>query len=66
MYKRQVAATAAGSTTTGRLTVVDGDRITLVVPATKKTPERTVELDLTALERARVEVEFTRPTPEED
>ena len=44
---RLVAATAAGSTTTGRLTVVDGDRITLVVPAMKKTPERTVELDLT-------------------
>lgn len=63
---RLVAATAAGSTTTGRLAVVDGDRITLVVPAMKKTPERTVELDLTALERARVEVEFTRPTPEED
>jgi ribosome maturation factor RimP len=45
---------------TGRLTAVGSDSLTLDVPATKKTPARQVTLDLEAVQRGIVQVEFKR------
>ena len=46
---------------TGRLTVVGTDRLTLEVPAAKKAAARTEEIDLDAVHRGTVQVEFKRP-----
>jgi ribosome maturation factor RimP len=46
---------------TGRLTEVGTDSLTLEVPATKQTPARHVTIDLDAVRRGTVQVEFTRP-----
>jgi ribosome maturation factor RimP len=45
---------------TGRLVRVRADGLTLEVPATKKAPARTIDLDLDAVERGVVQVEFKR------
>ena len=58
---RLVEVVHQGGTDTGRLTEVGSDAITLEVPATKKTPARTVTLDLDVVQRGTVQVEFTRP-----
>jgi ribosome maturation factor RimP len=44
---------------TGRLTEVGSDSLTLVVPATRKTAERHLALDLDTVQRGTVQVEFT-------
>ncbi|MEW1954241.1 ribosome maturation factor RimP [Terrabacter sp. NPDC080008] len=51
-------------TDTGRLVEVGADTLTLEVPATKKTPERTVHLAIDGVQRGTVQVEFTRPGAE--
>jgi ribosome maturation factor RimP len=55
----------AGSET-GRLTAVGSDSLTLEVPATKKTPARQVTLDLDAVQRGIVQVEFKRADSGDD
>ena len=57
---RLVEVTHADGTETGRLVEVGADSLVLEVPATKKVPARTVSLDLDAVERGTVQVEFTR------
>ncbi|GAA1970040.1 ribosome maturation factor RimP [Terrabacter lapilli] len=47
-------------THTGRLVEVGTDSLTLEVPATKKTPAHPVQLDLDAVQRGVVQVEFKR------
>ncbi|HHU09554.1 MAG TPA: ribosome maturation factor RimP [Intrasporangiaceae bacterium] len=46
---------------TGRISSAGPDSVTLTVPATKKTPERTETIPYTDIARARIEVEFSRP-----
>jgi ribosome maturation factor RimP len=57
---RLVEVHHADGAETGRLVRVGADDLTLDVPATKKTPARTVSLDLDAVERGTVQVEFKR------
>ena len=57
---RLVEVRHADGVDTGRLVRVGADGLSLEVPATKKTPARTVELDLDAVERGVVQVEFKR------
>ncbi|EWT00327.1 ribosome maturation protein RimP [Intrasporangium oryzae NRRL B-24470] len=63
-FRRQVGRLVevrhADGTETGRLVEVGADALVLEVPATKKTAARTVSLDLSAIERGIVQVEFTR------
>jgi ribosome maturation factor RimP len=49
-----------GGTDTGRVLRVGADGLTLELPATKKEPARHVSLDLDAVERGTVQVEFKR------
>lgn len=58
---RLVEVTHRDGSDTGRLAEVGTDRLVLDVPATKKTPARRVTLDLDAVQRGVVQVEFTRP-----
>jgi ribosome maturation factor RimP len=58
---RLVEVTHRDGTDTGRLVEVGTDHLVLDVPATKKTPARRVGLDLDAVQRGVVQVEFTRP-----
>jgi len=58
---RLVEVTHRDGTDTGRLVEVGTDRLVLDVPATKKTPARRVTLDLDAVQRGVVQVEFSRP-----
>ena len=57
---RLVEVTHQDGAETGRLTAVGSDSLTLDVPATKKTPARQVTLDLDAVQRGIVQVEFKR------
>lgn len=57
---RLVEVVHQDGTDTGRLTEVGTDALTLEVPATRKTPARTVTLDLDTVSRGTVQVEFTR------
>ncbi|MGO4341918.1 ribosome maturation factor RimP [Phycicoccus sp. Soil748] len=50
-----------GAPVTGRLVSADDEGVTVEVPATKKTPARTEQHPYSALSRAAVEVEFSRP-----
>ena len=50
-----------GAQVTGRLVSADDEGVTVEVPATKKTPARTEQHPYSALSRAAVEVEFSRP-----
>jgi len=63
-FRRQVGRlveVAHGTgTDTGRLTDVGADRITLAVEATRQAPAREIVLDLDAVERGTVQVEFKR------
>ena len=63
-FRRQVGRLVevrhADGTETGRLVEVGADALTLEVPATKKTAARTVSLELHAVERGTVQVEFRR------
>ncbi len=56
---RLVEVVHDGGSDTGRLTEVGSDALVLDVPATKKTPARSLTLDLDAVQRATVQVEFT-------
>jgi ribosome maturation factor RimP len=58
---RLVGVTHRDGSDIGRLVEVGTDRLVLDVPATKKTPARRVTLDLDAVQRGVVQVEFTRP-----
>ena len=58
---RLLEVTHRDGTDTGRLVEVGTDHLVLDVPATKKTPARRVTLDLDAVQRGVVQVEFTRP-----
>ena len=58
---RLVEVTHRDGSDTGRLAEVGADHLVLDVPATKKTPARRVSLDLDAVQRGVVQVEFTRP-----
>ncbi|WP_076263166.1 ribosome maturation factor RimP [Intrasporangium flavum] len=58
---RLVEVTHRDGSDTGRLVEVGTDRLVLDVPPTKKTPARRVTLDLDAVQRGVVQVEFTRP-----
>ncbi len=51
-----------GEAVTGRIVSAGPDAVTIEVPAAKKTPARTVELEYAAVSRAVVEVEFSRPS----
>jgi len=57
---RLVEVTHQAGSETGRLTAVGSDSLTLEVPATTKTPARRVTLDLDAVQRGIVQVEFKR------
>ena len=57
---RLVEVTHHEGAETGRLTAVGSDTLTLEVAATKKTAARQVTLDLDAVQRGIVQVEFTR------
>ncbi|GAA3700965.1 ribosome maturation factor RimP [Terrabacter ginsenosidimutans] len=57
---RLVEVVHQGGTDTGRLTGVGSDALVLEVAATKKTPAQTLTLDLDDVQRATVQVEFTR------
>ena len=57
---RLVEIVHQGGTDTGRLTEVGADTLGLDVPATKKTPGRHLMLDLDAVQRGTVQVEFKR------
>lgn len=46
---------------TGRIVSAGPESVTLTVPATKKTPERTETIAYAQVARARLEVEFSRP-----
>jgi ribosome maturation factor RimP len=63
-FRRQVGRLVevrhADGTETGRIVEVGADALVLEVPATKKVAARTVSLDLDAVERGTVQVEFTR------
>lgn len=63
---RLVEVTHRTGSETGRLTAVGSDSLTLEVPATKKTPARQVTLDLDAVERGIVQVEFKRADTGDD
>lgn len=63
---RLVEVTHRAGSETGRLTAVGSDSLTLEVPATKKTPARQVTLDLDAVERGIVQVEFKRADTGDD
>ncbi len=66
---RLVEVHHADGTDTGRIVRVGAHDLTLDVPATKKTPTRTVSLRLDAVERGVVQVEFKRApqdTPDPD
>ena len=58
---RLVTAHSDGGEVTGRVTSASATEVTLAVPATKATPARTETLPYTAVERAVVQVEFSRP-----
>ena len=57
---RLVEIVHQGGTDTGRLTEVGADTLGLDVPATKKNPSRHLVLDLDAVQRGTVQVEFKR------
>ena len=46
---------------TGRIVTAGPESVTITVPATKKTPERTETVAYAQVARARLEVEFSRP-----
>jgi ribosome maturation factor RimP len=50
-----------GAAVTGRLVSADDETVTIEVPATRKAPARTEQHAYSALARAAVEVEFSRP-----
>jgi ribosome maturation factor RimP len=58
---RLVEVVHRDGTATGRLVEIGTDALVLDVPPTKKTPARRVTLDLDAVQRGVVQVEFTRP-----
>jgi ribosome maturation factor RimP len=58
---RLVSVTREGAETTGRVVSADADAVTLEVPATKRQPARTEAVPYAAIDRALVQVEFTRP-----
>ena len=60
---RLVEVAHSEGTDTGRLTDVGSDRLTLEVAATRKTPARTIAVDLDAVQRGVVQVEFTHADP---
>ena len=60
---RLVEVVHGEGTETGRLTDVGVDRLTLEVEATRKTPARAITLDLDAVQRGTVQVEFKRAEP---
>ena len=60
---RLVEVVHRDGTDTGRLVEVGADAIVIDVPATKKALGRRVVLDLDAVTRATVQVEFSRPEP---
>jgi ribosome maturation factor RimP len=62
---RLVELELLGGGLTGRLVDVGPHRLTLAVPATKKTPERTVSVDLGDVRKGTVQVEFKR-SPHDD
>ncbi|WP_197674759.1 ribosome maturation factor RimP [Pedococcus dokdonensis] len=55
-----------GPAVTGRITAADDSRVTLEVPAAKKEPARSVELGYADVARAVVQVEFSRPTDDDN
>ncbi len=58
---RLVEVRTGADETTGRLVAAGPDGVTLEVPATRKTPARTVDVAYADIERAAVQVEFARP-----
>lgn len=62
---RLVEVAHAEGTVTGRLVAVAADSVTLEVAATRKTPARSETLDLDAIQRATVQVEFSRASADE-
>ena len=58
---RLVEVVHDGGSVTGRLTEVGADRLTLEVPATKKTAARIEGIELDSVHRGTVQVEFKRP-----
>lgn len=67
-FRRQVGRLVEVALTegavTGRLVDVGADAVTLEVPATKKVPARVETIELEAVRRGTVQVEFTRPGTE--
>lgn len=63
---RLVEVTHEGGTDTGRLVDVAAGRLTLELPATRKTPGRSIVLAPDAVRRAVVQVEFTRAVGDGD
>ena len=61
---RLVEVVHQGGTDTGRLTEVGADTLGLEVPATKKDPARHLTIDLDAVQRGTVQVEFKRADAE--
>lgn len=62
---RLVEVVLADGAVTGRLVDVGADAVTLEVPATKKVPARTETIELDAVRRGTVQVEFSRPETED-
>jgi ribosome maturation factor RimP len=60
---RLVEVVHTGGTDTGRLVEVGDKRLTLSVEATRKTPARAVTLELDAVQRGVVQVEFKHAEP---
>jgi ribosome maturation factor RimP len=58
---RLVTVQHGGTETTGRVVAADGGSVSLDVPATKKTDGRRETIRYTEVDRALVQVEFTRP-----
>ncbi len=58
---RLLAVQHAGTETTGRVVAADARSVSVEVPATTKAPSRTVTVPYSEVDRALVQVEFTRP-----
>ncbi len=58
---RLLAVQHAAGETTGRVVAADAGSVTLEVPATAKAPSRRVTVPYAEVDRALVQVEFTRP-----
>jgi ribosome maturation factor RimP len=63
---RLVEVVHGDRTDTGRLTEVGADRLTLAVAGTRQAPAHEITLDLDAVQRGTVQVEFKRADPADD